>query len=391
MGGSGLYALARFWFSVIISRMKNVLFRRGISAICAGILCASSAPAWGKSAKEVFAEVARSVVVVLALDSSGELSAQGSGVVVGKNEVATNCHVIEDAAKIVVRQAANSSGNENYRMSAEILTRDDERDLCLLFMDELSAHPAAPIATMGTAKGLTVGEDVYAVGAPEGLELSLSRGVVSQLRRKQEKFSAPLIQTDAAISPGSSGGGLFNEKGELVGITTFKWRGENLNFAIPVEWVENLQEKSQVKLAILLTRALGDVSQLAKIPEERHLYESAGILFQQRHYEDALWAFRAVLRFYPESRFADNARYWESAALFFLGRFEEAAQAARSLVKANPASDKSPDAGLLLARSLYAIGHSREARMILEQIIESDPTLLAADKARQLLPSMERN
>ena len=264
-GGGGLYALARFWFSVIISRMKNVLFRRGISAVCAGILCASSASAWGKSAKEVFAEVARSVVVVLALDSSGETSAQGSGVVVGKNQIATNCHVIEDAAKIVVRQAADSSGDENYRMSAEILTRDDERDLCLLFVDELSEPPAAPVVTMGEAKGLTVGEEVFAIGAPNGLELSMSRGIVSQLRGVHGKHVAPLVQTDAAISPGSSGGGLFNENSELVGITTFKWKGENLNFAIPVEWVEgillyralffNLSEK-----AILLLNNGADVN-----------------------------------------------------------------------------------------------------------------------------------
>ena len=229
--------------------MKNVLFRRGISAVCAGILCASSAPAWGKSAKEVFAEVARSVVVVLALDSSGETSAQGSGVVVGKNQVATNCHVIEDAEKIVIRQAADSSGGENYRMSAEILARDNERDLCLLFVDELSEPPAAPVATMGEAKELTVGEEVFAVGAPEGLELSMSRGIVSQLRGIQGKHGAPLVQTDAAISPGSSGGGLFNENGELVGITTFKWRGENLNFAIPIEWMQELKEKGQAELA----------------------------------------------------------------------------------------------------------------------------------------------
>ena len=248
-GGSGLYALARFWFSVIISRMKNVLFRRGVSAVCAGILCASPAPAWGKSAKEVFAEVARSVVVVLALDSSGETSAQGSGVVVGKNEVATNCHVIEDAAKIVVRQAADSSGGENYRMSAEILARDNEQDLCLLLVDELSEPPAAPVATMGEAKGLTVGEEIFAVGAPEGLELSMSRGIVSQLRGFHGKRAAPLVQTDAAISPGSSGGGLFNENGELVGITTFKWKGESLNFAIPAEWVGELWEKTWKELA----------------------------------------------------------------------------------------------------------------------------------------------
>ena len=214
------------------------------------MLVASAGPAGAKSAEEVFAEVAPSVVVVLALDDNGETAAQGSGVVVGKNEVATNCHVIENAQSVAVRQAADSGGGETYRMDSRILTRDGERDLCLLFVGELSEPPAAPVAAMRAAKGLAVGEEVYAIGAPKGLELSLSRGVVSQLRGVHGKRAAPLVQTDAAISPGSSGGGLFNADGELVGITTFKWRGESLNFAIPAEWVGELREKGKAALKV---------------------------------------------------------------------------------------------------------------------------------------------
>ena len=119
---------------------------------------------------------------------------------------------------------------ETCRMAASLLARNDERDLCLLFVDELPAPPAAQAVRIGAAKALSIGEEVYAVGAPAGLELSLSRGIVSQLRGAFGKRSAPLVQTDAAISPASSGGGLFNQAGELVGITTFKWRGESLNF-----------------------------------------------------------------------------------------------------------------------------------------------------------------
>ena len=224
--------------------MKIIPYRRIISALTAGALAASPAHAWEKSAAEVFAEVAPSVVVVLALDDNGETAAQGSGVVVGKNEVATNCHVIENAQSVAVRQAADSGGGETYRMDSRISARAGERDLCLLFVEDLSVPPAAPVAAMGAAKGLTVGEEVYAIGAPKGLELSLSRGVVSQLRGVHGKRAAPLVQTDAAISPGSSGGGLFNADGELVGITTFKWRGESLNFAIPAEWVGDLQDRA---------------------------------------------------------------------------------------------------------------------------------------------------
>ena len=226
--------------------MKNTA-RQIVAALTAGIF-AMLVGACQKSPEQIFAKVARSVVVVLALDSSGETQAQGSGVVVGENEVATNCHVIDEAESIVVRQAADSGSDETYRMDARVLTRDDERDLCLLSVGELSEPPVAPVAKMGAAKDLTVGEEVFAVGAPEGLGLSLSRGIVSQLRSIYGKRAAPLVQTDAAISPGLSGGGLFNQDGELVGVATFKWQGEILNFAIPVEWVEYMREQVQAEL-----------------------------------------------------------------------------------------------------------------------------------------------
>ena len=218
-----------------------------VAVIAAAVLTLPTA-ARGASAKDVFTKVAPSVVVVLALDEGGKTMGQGSGVVVGEYEVVTNCHVLGKAADVAVRQAADWSVRETYRMAASLLTRNDERDLCLLFVDELPAPPAAQAVRIGAAKALSVGEEVYAVGAPAGLELSLSRGIVSQLRGAFGKRSAPLVQTDAAISPGSSGGGLFNQAGELVGITTFKWRGESLNFALPAEWIEELRAQGRSKL-----------------------------------------------------------------------------------------------------------------------------------------------
>ena len=201
------------------------------------------AGAGGKSAQEVFADVSGGVVVVIALDAGGAQIAQGSGVVVGGNEVATNCHVVAGAEAIAVRQAADARGRETWRMEAHMAARDEARDLCLLSVATLSDPPAAPPVRLGSARALSVGEEVYAVGAPQGLTLSLSRGVVSQLRGDYGKRSAPIVQTDAPISPGSSGGGLFNGKGELVGITTFKHAGpasEGLSFATPAEWVREL-------------------------------------------------------------------------------------------------------------------------------------------------------
>ena len=214
-------------------------------AACAAAIFPGTAD--GKSAKEVFTEVSGSVVVVVALDIREQQTAQGSGVVVGRNDVITNCHIVSDAEEVAVRQAADTRRRETYRLKAELMARNEERDLCLLFVEELSEPPAAPPALLGSAQAVSVGEDVYAIGAPRGMELSLSRGIVSQLRGDYGKRAAPLIQTDAAISPGSSGGGLFNGQGELIGITTFKISGggsEGLSFALPVEWVKEIVKSS---------------------------------------------------------------------------------------------------------------------------------------------------
>ena len=231
---------------------KTSILARAVASIFCAIAIVVAPFAQAKSAQEIFAAVAAGVVVVFALDETGEQIGQGSGVVVGENEVVTNCHVVADARAVAVRQAADSRGRRTYLMDARMAARDEERDLCLLFVSELSEPPAAIPTAAGRARDLSIGEEVFAVGAPRGLDLSLTRGIVSQLRGDFGKQSAPVIQTDAAISPGSSGGGLFNEDGKLVGITAFKHSGEDsegLSFAVPAEWVAELQAQAVKEIA----------------------------------------------------------------------------------------------------------------------------------------------
>ena len=197
----------------------------------------------GKSAKQVFDEVSRGIVVVSAMDARGREVAQGSGVVVSENTVATNCHVVSGAQLIAVRQAANARAQESYRMKAKLTAQEADRDLCILFVAGLSDAPAAVPVPLGNARDTSIGDEVYAIGAPYGLELSLSRGIVSQLRGVDGTETAPLIQSDVTVSPGSSGGGLFDQQGLLIGITTLKISGAGaggFSFAIPVEWVTEL-------------------------------------------------------------------------------------------------------------------------------------------------------
>lgn len=191
-----------------------------------GVLLAALAPGAGANpqAASVFERVAPSVYSVLAVHDT-EALAQGSGIVVAPGRVATNYHVIADASRISVRQ-----GSTSYEASVE--RSDPAHDLALLRVDGLDA----PVVAFGGT--VRIGQSVYAVGSPRGLELSLSEGIVSSLRSSED---GQVIQTTAPISPGSSGGGLFDEEGRLVGLTTAQAvEGQNLNFAIPTAWLLRL-------------------------------------------------------------------------------------------------------------------------------------------------------
>ena len=195
-------------------------------AIVGGPATASPAPV-AESAQELFKRLSSSVFVVETLDASGSIVATGSGVALGPDEVVTNEHVIKGGKAWRIRH-----GRETWFANVEHL--DPEHDLCEL----KSAGLNAPPVPVRASSSLAVGERVYAIGAPEGLEMTLSEGVVSGLRGYG---GGRVIQTSAAISPGSSGGGLFDAQGRLIGITTFSMKeGQNLNFALPTEWVEAL-------------------------------------------------------------------------------------------------------------------------------------------------------
>lgn len=203
------------------------MMRRCPAAICFLAFAAVFHAAAAKTPEQVFQQASRSVVVIHAYNEEGNPTNQGGGVASGRELVTTNCHVIEDAAKIAV----------HYRkqvLAATPLTANQDRDLCQIRVPQLTA----PRAALYTGS-LQVGQRVYAIGAPEGLELTLTEGLISSLRDFE---GSQYIQTSAAISQGSSGGGLFDTEARLVGITAFLIsEGQNLNFALPVSWIAELE------------------------------------------------------------------------------------------------------------------------------------------------------
>lgn len=182
------------------------------------------------SASKVFEKASESVVVVESYDKKGEAVSQGSGVVIAKETVISNCHVFKNADTAKIRY-------QNKHYPAKLLFSNAERDLCSFSVSGLRAKPA----THGISASMKIGEKVYAIGAPQGLELTLSDGLLSNIR-----FS--LLQTTAPISPGSSGGGLFDSQGRLIGITTLYFKeSQQLNFAVPIEWVNQLPVQNDTK------------------------------------------------------------------------------------------------------------------------------------------------
>jgi serine protease Do len=215
----------------------------------AGVL--ASAQAWALEPDAVFAKVVPSVWTVVATDAQGRNRVQGSAVVIGPGRLVTNCHVLARMTRFDV-----SKDNVSYTGKLEF--PDPDNDLCQLRVDNFTA-PAVELADMNQ---LRVGMRVYAVGTPRGLETTLSDGLLSGLRRSDDG-QLQFIQTSAPISPGSSGGGLFDAEGRLIGITTFTRReSQNLNLAVPAQRVAELPERGR---QMLEQRAAANAARAAAI------------------------------------------------------------------------------------------------------------------------------
>ncbi|MFT3962738.1 S1C family serine protease [Propionivibrio sp.] len=186
---------------------------------------------------KLYEKVSPSVWVVLVYDGAGAMIGSASAVVIAPEELVTNCHVLRKTKSINVKR-------DNTLHSARLAHADVERDLCILRARGLNAPPV----TVAPLDSVRVGQRVYAIGAPLGYELTLSDGLVSSLNRDEGREIRD-IQISVPISPGSSGGGLFDQDGRLIGITSLIQRNaQNLNFAHPAEWIRDVPMRARVAL-----------------------------------------------------------------------------------------------------------------------------------------------
>ena len=203
-------------------------------------------------------------------------SAVGSGVIFRSDGyIVTNYHVIEGAEEIII----TLSQGEEY--TAEIIGLDPGTDLAVL---RIQAGNDLPVAVFGDSDAVLVGEYVLAIGNPGGLQLqqSVSLGIISAKDRSLEVYDwvFGLLQTDAAVNPGNSGGPLVNIRGEVVGINSVKLlNAEGLGFSIPsnlvVEIIDSLLEHGRVvrpMLGVIIQEVTPSLARAYDLPVEQGLY-----------------------------------------------------------------------------------------------------------------------
>lgn len=175
--------------------------------------------------------------------------AQGSGVIVGEGLVLTNDHVIYGAqeGKVLL-----TDGTE-YDIEG-IVARDEIKDLALIkTTKKINVSPVE----IGSYTSLEKGDTIFAIGSPYGLQNTISQGIVSSFRSLDD---VQLIQINAGIDHGSSGGGLFNNRGELVGITTSGYGSvANLNFAVAIDEAEPWFNYFSIKFEQIKATPLEDI------------------------------------------------------------------------------------------------------------------------------------
>lgn len=259
--------------------------------------------------EEIFEKFQDAIVVVYSYDFNNNLKGQGSGVIINeKGWVITNFHVFEGCQRM---DLVHKGDTIKY---SDIIGVDVEKDLVIMKI-ESGAYPNIKLSDKGTK----VGQKVYAIGSPMGLENTMSEGIVSGNRTEIGKKKMNLVQITAQLSPGSSGGAVLNFLGELIGISSMGMReGNDLNFAIPV--------------ADILKVKIDSYNDKKKIEALNFFYQGQN-LYEEGKNEEAIKYYTKFLEMFPKDHKAYNYR---GLAYYARKQYEKAITDYNSAIKIDP-------------------------------------------------------
>lgn len=289
-------------------------------AVAASLLAIVCASAEADDGWKIYQEVRPSMVQVVGVTPNGRYH-MGSGVALPNGTIVTNCHVTLASKRI---QLFNGMAGANASLQAATV----EHDLCALHFPELKRPPV----TVSESRKLKVGDPVFAVGFNAGNGLTYQTGEVAELF---EHDGGMVIRTTAPFTHGASGGGLFDQNGQLVGILTFFRVAPSGTsyFAVPAEWLQTLEHAPALAIA-----PLEGAPFWAQSAETQPMFLRAGALE------------------------ADN-------------RWQELLPLARDWTQANPSDGQ---AWLTLAKAEFYTGDRNEARVAYQRALELGVTYPAS-------------
>ena len=269
-----------------------------ILLLCVGAGAISQTP------QQIAQKAFRSTVLLVMEDANGQPLSLGSGFFIGDGQIATNLHVVEGST----RGYAKLVGKKTKFNIDGYTAIDEKRDLIILKVTDFGTQAIS----LGNSDFAQVGETVYAVGNPRGLEGTFSDGIISSIR---PVGSDKLIQITVPLSPGSSGGPVLNRRGEVIGVSVLTIHdGQNLNFAIPSNYLKNLLTKLiPAKPLSYAKPAKGQRSLLANFRNDGTAGVTAGKLTWQKNSFDLKISFSFSMR----NRFRENVENVHYYVIFY--------------------------------------------------------------------------
>jgi tetratricopeptide (TPR) repeat protein len=304
--------------------IKNRFRITGLVITCL-IFALSPVFIFAQASKTIYEKNNDAVVTIHTYNKKNKALAQGSGFIVKSDGIIiTNQHVIEEAKTIEVK----TTGGKTIEVE-KVIYEDSENDFAVLKIDAKNM----PTVKLGDSDKITPGENVYVIGSPQGYENSISNGLLSAVRKWK---STKVLQISAPISHGSSGGPVFNENGEVIGIATLtQENAQNVNFAMPINIIKDYIDEDKPSASDKNTgmkskynrqavywfwqgRALSDEKKIEEAieayekaikiePEYAEAHNDLGLIYEENgEYKRAVLSYKAAIRINPDYADAYN-------------------------------------------------------------------------------------